>query len=146
MQQIAKLQDFLPINSELSNEISIYKGELTGPCLVNCVVTIKKAFPSLPIDFYDVFTDRLKANGFTDERLRDAVNYVVDTCIYPTPTIANFISFDRRFKVFNYEEMLSKLNEYGSDPKFWDSYKRINLPDREKPVWIHINDAKKYKL
>ena len=57
-------------------------------------VKIKNAFPTLPVEFYDILCERLKANGFTDERLTNAVNGVIDTCKYPTPTVAHFMSYD----------------------------------------------------
>jgi len=127
-----------------NSEISIYKGELTTKNVVKCVSKIKKAFPTLPADFYDVFSERIKDNGFTDERLQDAINNVIDNCIYPVPTIANFISFDKRIKVFTYDEMVKKCNESG--PETWNSYKGVLLPGNVKKVWIHVNDIEKYKI
>jgi hypothetical protein len=107
-------------------------------------VKIKKAFPSLPEGFYEVFSNRLKENGFNDDRLRDAVNHVIDTCPYPTPTIANFISFDQKIEINTYEAMLKKCNELGGN--FWSNYTPIKFPDREKPVWIRNDDVKKYHI
>jgi len=72
------------------------QNKITKQCLTNGIVVIKKAFPSLPLSFYDIFIERLKANGFTDDRFKEAVNHVIDTCKYPTPTIGNFISFKKR--------------------------------------------------
>ena len=69
--------------------------QLTAIVLSRSVDKIKKAFPSLPIGFYDVFCDRLKHYEFTDDRLLKSVNYVIDNCLYPTPTIANFIIADK---------------------------------------------------
>jgi len=128
------------------DEISIYKGHLTDSNIVIELAKAKIAFPVLPVDFFTLLSDRLKANHFTDERLHDAIAHVIDTCPYPTPTIANFISFDKKFKVFTFEEMLKKLDDYGQDKKFWDSYKSIQFSDREKRVWVHIDDIKRYKL
>jgi len=54
---------------------------------------IKKAFPSLSGDFYDILCERIKENNFSDKELINAINHVIDTCIYPVPTIANFILF-----------------------------------------------------
>lgn len=54
---------------------------------------IKKSFPSLEAEFYDILCDRLKENEVTDNELTEAVNHVIDTCIYPTPTIAQFITY-----------------------------------------------------
>jgi hypothetical protein len=76
--------------------VSIYHGELTQQGIIDGVKAIKKAFPSLPVDFYDILIDRLRVNGFSDDRFIDSVVYVIDTCVYPTPTIANFIAYDKR--------------------------------------------------
>jgi hypothetical protein len=101
---------------------------------------IKKAFPALPLDFYDVFIDMVRETGFSDQRLRDAVKYVVCTIPYPTPTIANFISFDKRIKLNTYDEMLKKASELGQE--VWRLYKPVKLPERERAVWVHIDDIK----
>ena len=134
-------------NSELilqNGELSVYKGTLSTPCVIKNIAKIKNAFPALSEGFYEVFSQRLIDTEFNDDRLSDAVNHVIDTCIYPTPTIAQFISFDRIVKLNTYEEMLKKTSEYG--PEIWKSYEAINLPGRIKPVWIHIDDIKKYNL
>ena len=81
--------------------ISCYRGPLTSLAIVNYIALIKKAFPALPLGFYDVLTDRLTEHGFCDDRFRDAVIHVIDTCPYPTPTIANFISYDKKIPCFN---------------------------------------------
>jgi hypothetical protein len=139
------LQIYSPQNLELSqNEISIYKGDLTDKILVESVVKVKKAFPSLPVDFYDIFTDRIRDNGFNDSRLKDAVNFVIDNCIYPTPTIAQFIGFDKRIKLHSYTDYLKLVHQYGGEIN--NSYKPVKFPDREKLVWVHVDDMKIAKL
>lgn len=69
-------------------------GKITSKGLAENMIKIQHAFPTLPTEFYDILLERMKAKGFTDERLTNAVNFVVDTCKYPTPTIAHFIAFD----------------------------------------------------
>jgi hypothetical protein len=129
---------------ELPDEISIYTGELTIQCLINNVAVIKKSFPTLPIEFYDIFIDRIKANGFSDSRLNDAVTYVVDSCSYPTPTIAQFISFDKKIKLYKYPEIVEMVED--GDLNAFDRYKRIELEGLPEAVWIHVNDIAKYKI
>ena len=126
--------------SEYNDKVSVYKGELTPKCLVENMAVLKKSFPSLPGGFYDILVDRIKENGFSDERLRAAISNVIDTCIYPTPTIANIISFDRHVKLNTYEEMLKKMNEIG--PEVWKLYQPVMLPNRKKPVWVLIDEVK----
>ena len=126
-----------------NNAISIYSGALTQPVVVASVVQIKSAFPSLPAGFYDVFISRVKENGFCDERLVDAVNYVIDNCIYPTPTIANFISFDRTIKFRTHEEMCKEAMTY---QQVWKEWLPVKMPNMPKTVWIFANDIEKYNL
>ena len=124
------------------NELSVYKGQLSTEAKIKGVATIKKAFPALPVDFYDVLLDRLEAAGFCDERLADAVSHVIDTCVYPQPTIAQFISFDKRVKLHSYHDYLKLVNDGDNG----ENYKPIKLRDHETLVWIHVNDIKKYNI
>ena len=146
VQQKNSLQNLSQELREQISEISIYSGALNTQCIIECVAKIKKAFPALPIDFYEVFRERIRNTNFSDKRLVDAVNFVIDNCIYPTPTIANFISFDKKYKIYTYEKMLKKLDDYGNDSKFWDSYKSVLLPNYKERIWIHVNDIVMYKI
>ena len=126
------------------DEISLYSGELTIQCIISNVARVRKAFPALPTDYFDVLTDMIREYGFSDSRFNDAVKNVIATCVYPTPTIANFISWDRTFKILSYEEMIKKADEFG--PKIWDSYRAVQFKNREKKVWVHVDDVKMYNL
>jgi len=103
---------------------------------------LKQSFPALGSGFYDIFMDRIKDNGFSDERLTDAVNHVVDTCIYPQPTIAQFLNFDVRIKIYNYSEYVQFVTE-NRNP---DSMKAVRIAGKEKPMFAKIEDIEKYKL
>lgn len=138
------LQNLQQEKQDSKTEISIYKGELTIPCLINNVSIIKKSFPALPIEFYDIFMDRIKANSFSDERLNDAVANVIDNCPYPTPTIAQFISFDKKVTFYKYPDIVQKLED--GDTNAFDRYKRIELEGLPEAVWIHVNDIAKYNI
>lgn len=138
------------LNKIPENEISLYSGPLTPRALVECSVKMQKAFPSLTPGFFEVLNERIKENGFSDSRLKDAVDYVVDNCIYPAPTIAQFISWDRRIKVLTFEDMIKKVNELGGDAIagkiFAKQYAQVKFPTREKAVWVHVDDIKMYNL
>ena len=71
------------------------------------------------------------------------MNHVIDTCVYPTPTIAQFISFDKRIKVYKYPDIVKMLDD---DPKAFDRYKRIEMEGLPEAVWIHVNDIAKYNI
>ncbi len=48
-----------------TNEISVYKGSLTTPAVIASIARIKKSFPTLPIGFYEILSERLKENHLT---------------------------------------------------------------------------------
>lgn len=144
VQLASKSWNLLPEQKQSTNEISLYKGQLTTQRLIEGVAIIQKSFPSLPIGFYEIFKERIKANNFTDERLMDAISNVIDTCVYPTPTIAQFISWDKKIKIYTYPEIIDMVND--GDPDAFDRYKRIAMDGLPEAVWIHINDIAKYKL
>ena len=121
----------------------MYRGELTGKALIEQISRLKKAFPSLPINFYDVLIERVKTNKFIDERLKDAVDNLIDTCIYPVPTIANLISYDKKIQLYEYEEVRDMASEHGK--YIWDCYKLVDV-DQKYNYYAHIDDIRRYKL
>jgi hypothetical protein len=120
--------------------ISIYSGELTQKVAVESIARVKAAFPSLPPEFYKVFIERIKEKGFSDQRLVDAVNNVIDNCMYPTPTLANFLSFDRRVKLVTYNE-LCNLTDKGES---FSSYARITI--KGKAYYVRKCDKELYNV
>lgn len=99
---------------------------------------IKKSFPTLPKGFYDMFDDRIIANKFTVQRLKDAVTHVIDNCRYPQPSIADFISYDKTLKFKTWDDMTKE--------DLWNTYLPVKFPDRPKVIWVHANDIAAYKL
>jgi len=66
------------------------------------------SFPDIDNDYLAVLTLRLIANGFTKDRLNDAIGSVIDACHYKRPMIAEIVSFDRKMKLYTYSEMVNK--------------------------------------
>jgi hypothetical protein len=133
-----KLQPSLP-NIGPTDSVSIYQGELTPLCVIECSKKLKSAFPQIAAGFYDILNDRLKANGFNDARLRAAIDNLIDTFNYPIPTISDIISFDRRLKFLSYYEMCDLVGSYGE--KVWKDHKRL-----KNGMYAKLSDAEKYKL
>ena len=94
-----------------TSTVSVYSGNLTNECLIKQVKRIKDAFPSLHPGFFDVLTGALKDEGFCDDRLVDAVNRLVREFRYPVPTVSEIVSFDKRYKLYTYYEVIDKVNE-----------------------------------
>jgi hypothetical protein len=138
-------ENFPQKNDDGIYTISPYKGELSGPCVKEQLNKVNRAFPELDAGFYEVLSDRIKELGFTDERLIDAVNYVIDNCIYPRPTAAQILSWDRRIKVYTYTQMVDMVNKNEGLANIWDEYKMIAWPS-PITVWAHITDIERYNL
>lgn len=96
------------------------------------------AFPKMPDPTINLLKERFKANGFSDDRLKDAVANVIDN--YEgwdkSPNIANFINFDKKVKIYNYKESL----EYGQ--KYLVA---VDLGFNE-PRWITKEDQHNFKI
>lgn len=129
-----------------SYSMSVYNDQLTTNGVVKTIARLKSAFPNLLPGFYDVLLERIKEKGFTDTRFMDAVNNLIDNYHFPTPTVAEIITWDRRINMFNYDQMVKKMDESGLGKRFWQDYKSVMLPDLPARVWIHINDIKKYHI
>ncbi len=125
------------------NGLSVYSGELTLKTVIQQNMRIKQAFPNLPNEWYEVFQNRIIENHFTNQRLIDAVNYVIDRCQYPAPTIAQFIQYDLKIPVKTYRELLVMLND---DKKVFDHYKAVKIESVDKPMYAREEDIKKFKL
>jgi hypothetical protein len=124
-------------------EMSIYNDELTTKNIIKGTGKLKKSFPALTKEFFDVFADRIKDNKFTDNRLNDSINHVIDNCIYPTPSIAQFISFDKRIKLYTYHDIVKMQDQ---TQHAFKSYRPVKINGVNKPMYASINDIVQYNL
>jgi hypothetical protein len=107
--------------------VSEYTGTLEKPIIVEQIAKIKACFPQLPISFYSIFADRIKDKEFTNKQLIDSVNNVIDTCVYPVPTIANFLNFEKKKRAYTYDEVLKFIHENGGNiTNTFDNFKVDN--------------------
>lgn len=61
--------------------------------------------------FFNLLSERLIDNSFSSKRLKDAINDIIDNFRYKELTIADIIKFDKRVKLYSYNEacrMVSK--------------------------------------
>lgn len=125
------------------NKISLYQGQLTKKNVALNELKIKATFPSLPAEFYKVLANRIKENNFSDARLSDAVNHVIDNCVYPQPTIAQFISYDKEVKLYSYAEFMDHATAHRTGEPLM---KAVRVPWSKNPMWALISDIEKYNL
>lgn len=121
-----------------SNEISVYKGQLTKRALVEQTKRILNIFPKFPQGMLEELKNAFADNNFTDERMKHAVDFVRDTYTgwNRLPNIADFIQYDKKIKTYTYKESL----EYGQ--------KYLVAVDTGigQPRWIKKEDQEIYKI
>ena len=127
--------------SDSEASLSVYHGNITQENFVSSVARIKVAFPDLNKDFYQLLKERIMEKGFSDQRLTDAVNHVIDTCPYPTPTLANFLSFDKRVKLITYQELCTLI---GKGEATMDAYERMRI--NGKVFFVRKDEKRLYNL
>lgn len=90
-------------NGEYS--ISIYSGPLEPANLAQNMNRLKASFPKMSNEFFNVLAERIVANGFSNERLKAAVNHILDNFQYKELTVSDIIRFDKRVKLYTYNEV-----------------------------------------
>ena len=107
------------INSD-TYSISKYQGQLTPNVLATQIKKLQAAFPKQSLDFFNVLVERIKANGFSDERLTDAVNNVIDNFQYKELNIADIIKWDKREKLITYQQLVSLVTSGKEKMEDWE--------------------------
>jgi DNA integrity scanning protein DisA with diadenylate cyclase activity len=133
------------------NEISLYTGELTDDGIKSGLKHLSLAFPDMPKEFFIILSERIKANNFTDKRLHDSIEYLIDTNLYPKITVASVIGYDKKIKLKTYQEIIKEGSQfYGDKPgKMFDLYRKYkkykdNLG--EYFLYVSIVDVENYHL
>ena len=107
------------------NEISLYSGDpATRDQIKSEVKKLSAAFPEVTNDFIILLAERISDNEFTAQRVKDAINHVIDNSPYKRPAIADIISFDRKIKLFTFNEIQEKCTP--THPAF-EKYERIEI-------------------
>ena len=105
--------------------VSLYQGHEASPR--DIVVSMKRlelAFPKMERGFFDLLSERIIANGFTAERLKDAVNHVLDNFQYKELNISDIIRFDRRVKLYTYSEVCQLVT---SGKAVWEDFEKREI-------------------
>lgn len=131
----------LPVESK-ENNVSIYHGKLDGAVVVRQMAVLQKIY-KVDDEFIDILTDRIKANNFSNERLIDAVNNLIDTNPYKTFNIADIISFDKKIKTYTYDQI---CNMAQGSKNIFQLYKRIYVNGKDIGTYASVQDIEIYRL
>lgn len=100
-------------DSNGTSEISLYSGPLEPNIVLQSMNRLKAAFPKMSDnkEFFNLLSERVVANGFSNERLKDAVNQVLDNFQYKELVISDIIKYDRKIKLYTYSEVVSMVTK-----------------------------------
>jgi len=126
---------------EFKNEISVYKDSLTPDCVALEMEKLSAAFPALNQNFINLISERIVANGFTNNRLKDAVGNVIDNFTYQKPNISDIIRFDKKIKLYNAAETSKMVTDEGYRYEDFSHYHRNG-----QLYWIKKTDQEMYNI
>jgi len=124
--------------------------------VATAIAMIGKAFPGWSEEQGDVLRDRFAENGFSDDRMIDSVKHVIDTYegYGRIPNVANFISFDRKMKLYTYRQMddcvrSGKASENDFSIAIIDRVSGCRSAEEQEksgPYWIMKVEARRMKI
>ena len=123
--------------------MSVYVGMMDKKSFEKAMLRLKIAFPNITKEFLTLLFDRFVSRGFSNERVKDSVDYLIDNYKYPTPTIAEIISYDAKVRLLTYDQVMKIHNEIG---KAFDMYSAVVIEGIKTKVWASNFDIEKYKL
>lgn len=92
--------------------ISLYGGKPAGA--QDIAVSISRlmvAFPKMENDFFNLLSERVRANKFTTKRLNDAINHLIDNFNYKELNIADIVKFDKKVKLYSYNDVCKMVSK-----------------------------------
>lgn len=93
-------------NSSGEMSVSLYNGRSADPNEIAVgMKRLKVAFPKMDNAFFNLLAERVMDNGFSSERLKHAINHVLDNFQYKELNISDIIRFDKRVRLYSYNEV-----------------------------------------
>lgn len=97
-------------------EISLYSDEVPTPDDYKIATQrLSIAFPKMTKEFFLLLTEFVARENFTARRLTDAVNHVIMNFQYKELNISDVIKFDRRAKLYTYNEACKLITRGEAD-------------------------------
>lgn len=126
----------------LDNELSLYTDDLLNiKGTTVAIAKLEKAFPDWDEQLTELLITRAKHHKFTNKRFMDAIDHVIDNYKYQKPHIADIISFDKKVKMYTYNEMLTICSNNNTLPTT-DFFKSVLI--QNKRVWVEKSDYVNY--
>lgn len=104
--------------------VTTYKGEPASADEVKTEIRrLSNAFPQMSVPVFATIIEMLVSEGWTKERIQDAVKKVIMTNKYPTFTPATLLEFDKPKKLYNYRGYCNLISQQKAVHEDFDSIK-----------------------
>lgn len=109
-------------------ELSLYvAGRPSESVLNKAIERLKVAFPYQNIQFFDLLRERVVVHKFCDERLRDAIDDVIDNYNYKTLTIANIIGYNKTIPIYTLKQKVNIVNSFSMERRQPPEFETITI-------------------
>lgn len=90
----------------------MYQGPSASPSEIAIAMSrLKAAFSKMDNSFFNLLTERVISNNFSAERLKDAINQILDHYKYKELSIADIIQYDKKVKLYSHSEVCSMVSK-----------------------------------
>ena len=125
---LVKKSEMQLLNLKNETHLSIYQDEpLTRKVAGEQFARLKKVYGNkLPDGFMDELSDSLRRHKFTNKRLIESVDNLIDTNEFPS--VDKILSAGSKLRLFGREEFLRETKGFSDDYKKY--YKAVNIDDQ----------------
>lgn len=96
---------------ENTYEVTTYKdAPATTKDMAAAVAKLTMSYPQVKEEFYGVLCSRWKEERWSAQRIKDAIENLIDTCKYPTFSIGQIMSYDRPMKLYTHGGYMWLIN------------------------------------
>lgn len=104
--------------------VSIYNDNIANDeFILEQIKRLYICFPDTNKEIFKELFNRIKANEFTEKRLQDAIDNIIDTHTFKTITVADVISYDKTIDIYSYVDVCNIAYEKGAE--IWDNFSKV---------------------
>lgn len=101
--------------------ISLYSDNIVSDqTIITGIAKLKVAFPKMSDDFFNLLVEMIIEEQMTEKQLIDSVKHVLKNFQYKELTIANILSYDKKVKLYTYNEVCELVTQGKAEMRDFD--------------------------
>lgn len=139
---------------EKTCEVTTYRdAPATAKEMAAAVAKLTMSYPQVTEQFYGVLCSRWKEERWSAQRIKDAIENLIDTCKYPTFSIGQIMSYDRPVKLYTHggymwlisNGLAQDRDACGELSDFGKFYVNKGIQGKQKVFFYLKKDVEKYR-